>query len=1558
MRPRIVAVLLLLSFFAVTPLRADEKKIYFSVTTSKTFRPGEKPSIQVYAHNVDVLEFRVYRVKEPVKFFEKLQDVHQFGLQFSPRETVDERTWLEKFHDWKARLWSNIRDFFRHQFSQEARAEIRERHSERAKRSRITGAAGFADVPLLNSQQLVARWRLDLPPKYVSESSDLPMDSLSSGAYLVEATDGTYRAYTVLLISEMAMVVKASEGQLVAFTAQRASGDPVSGATVTVWRDKQQAAQFKSDADGIGEAKILSTVAQRETTSDYGSEWVLAQHGDDVALVAPYRLNVSSDPSEDWIGYVYTDRPVYRPGDSVQFKAIVRRKNADRLALPSERELKVTINDSAGNTVLQKTFTLSSFGSLNGTLELPKSAALGYYAITLSTGNVGGNFQVEEYKKPEYFVKVTPEAPRILQGGTMKATIEARYYFGEPVADAKVKYVVHTQRSYYFGDEDDDLEDQPGTGGGGDESSPDDARYFFGQQVLEKEGKLDANGRLVISIPTEVEDKYRNDVDYRVEARVTDAANREIPGHNGFLATYGAFHVTVQAQSYVYQEGETGQFTVTALDYDKKPVSTPVHIEFRRVRVGGGASEIQQQLDVTTGPDGFAHFTVPLKVAAEYTLSATAKSGEREVQSATWLWVAGKGEQTWAEGEARTLQMVADKPSYKVGDVAHVLIMGLPDNSPFLLTTEGSSVLTHRLLHANGASITVDVPIGIDSQPNIYVAVSAFRNDQLYQGSKALNVPPAERRLNIEITPVKPQFQPGEDASYNIVAHDWQGNPVRAELSVGVVDDAVYAVEPDTSGDIVKAFYNQRYSAVETDSSLDFYFHGEAGKRTIELAKMKSSAPRHRDLAQVKPGDFVQPKIRKAFPDTAYWNATVQTDASGHATARLSFPDSLTTWRTTVRAITQDTKGGWAVNRVLVRKNLMVRLAVPRFFRAGDEVTVSAIVHNYLDSAKTARVSLEAAGLTTVSGSTQDVAVPVRGEAKVDWRVRTAPGATDARLLAKALTNEESDAMELTLPVIPFGVKQSIHKSDSISETAAHRTASIAFPPSSAPSSRTIDLEISPSIVGSIFGGLEYLTSFPYGCTEQTMSSFLPNVVVTNALKGLNIKSSIEPTHLKAQVQAGLQRLYDFQHEDGGWGWWKEDDSMVFMTAYVVSGLSQARDAGYGIDQDRLNRGEQYLHAALRKHPNMIPNLRAYVAYSLAQAGSRDQKDLDSVWDRRDKLGAEGLAFTGLTMQIENDSRINDAAQLLRKKMKTEGDAVYWPESTDDLLEIEVDNSAEATAYALKFFTGYSPNDPLLPQAVLWLMRHRNEGYYWYSTKQTAMVIYGVTDYLKSSKELEPDFTAEVLVNGKPLLTRKFTPQDATSTQSTTLHIAPAQLGENNTVEVRKNGTGRLYWSANGSYFSTDKKLYNSASLSLNIARDYYKLTSQSNGQKITYALSPLSGPVASGDVLAVRISVSGSQWKYLLMEDPIPAGTEFIEHDELYEVDQKPAWWMNWYSRREFHDDRAAIFQTNFDGRREYFYLLKVVNPGIFHISPASVQPMYQPDVLSTTDPSHLEVK
>ncbi len=146
---------------------------------------------------------------------------------------------------------------------------------------------------------------------------------------------------------------------------------------------------------------------------------------------------------------------------------------------------------------------------------------------------------------------------------------------------------------------------------------------------------------------------------------------------------------------------------------------------------------------------------------------------------------------------------------------------------------------------------------------------------------------------------------------------------------------------------------------------------------------------------------------------------------------------------------------------------------------------------------------------------------------------------------------------------------------------------------------------------------------------------------------------------------------------------------------------------------------------------------------------------------------------------------------------------------------------------------------------------------------------------------------------------------------------------------------------------------------SLNVLRDYFKLAPAKEGDQIVYHLEPLGGAAQRGDVLAVRLTVTGSAWRYLMLEDPIPAGTEFIERDDLYKVKDTPPWWQYWFTRREFHDDRAAIFQTWFPGgQQQYFYLLKVVNPGVYRAGPARVEPMYQPRNLATTEARTLEVK
>jgi uncharacterized protein YfaS (alpha-2-macroglobulin family) len=1564
MKNRLLTVVLCL---LALPVAAEQHKPYFSLTAQRTFAPGEKITVSMYSHDVEALEFRMYRVQDPVKFFTALDDAHQFGssreAMSEVAEQIDERTWLEKFHDWKMRVWRSIRNFFRFQFRPQSRAVFRQKQAAQAEQKKLATplADQFAQVPILNSKQLVSRWRQQVPSTYFSDRQDLPVESQQAGVYLIEATDGELKAYTVVIVSQTALITKVSEGELFGFLVDRKSGAPVSGAKVTYWADKKAATPSVTDDQGVIDLKLQGQARPQQVR-------MIAVHGDDVAVVTPQSY-LFGERDRNGLGYVFTDRPVYRPGHTVHIKAVLRQRNGEQLRVPEKREVSAVIYAADNKQALTKKLALSAMGTANFDFVVPSDAALGYYRVEIDNGNAGyGSFYVEEYKKPEYQVKVTTDKQHYLQGESIKATIEARYYFGEPVANAKVVYVVHTSRHWnwesdfegegYEGDEGD-------MGGGeGDEDDSGGSDYMYGAtQEQEQEGKLDADGKLVVTLPTRVNDK-KFDLNYRIEARVTDAASREISGHNMVLATYGSYWVGIQSEKYLYAKGETPRFIITSKNYENKPISAAFKVQIQQWSWNQGRSnqETIEEREGTTGPDGTTTIQWPTNRSGSFHVKVISHTPEnRDVEADTYLWLPGEEVHWWWGGNERKLQVIADKKNYQPGDVAHMMVMSPVENAHLLITAEGRSIQSHQVVTGSGTSASFDVPITSAMSPNIFINAVMVSENEIYQGAKELKVPPVEKRLQIEITPSKPQFQPGEKASYDVVTKDSNGKPVQAELAVGVVDDAIYAVRPDTSGDLVDAFYQRNYRMYNIESSLTFYFHGEAGEKSPLLARLRGLHSSR--LAQLKPGsDLVQPKVRKAFPDTAFWAPTVTTDAGGHARVSLDFPDSLTTWRTTVRAITADTRAGSEINRVIVRKNLMVRLAVPRFFRQGDEVTISTIVHNYLANIKTAKVSLEVTGLQLTDAGARDLTIPSKGEAKVDWHVK-ASQIGDAKLLAKALTNEESDAMELTLPVEAFGVRQIMAHAGSIVAESGSQKAAFQFPQSD-PLSHSIDVSLSPSVAGSMLSALDYLTNYPYGCTEQTMSSFLPNIVVGDLLRQLNMKSDVNEEELRKKIRAGSERLYDFQHQDGGWGWWKDDESHTFMTAYVVAGLAQAKNSGYDINEDNVRRGQEWLRAKLKDHPNMIADLQAYVTYALAVSGDRDHEALDAMWEKRDKLTPQGLAHAGLALQLAGDARAEQAASDLEKQAKQDDMEAYWVAQNDYLLDIEShDDSAAATATALKLLSLRHPESPLLPKAALWLVNHRDEGWWWESTKQTAMVLYGLTDYLRVSKELSPDFSVQVLLNGKQLATKKFGATDLSATPFAIKLDASQLANPNDELEVRKTGKGRVYWSTQARYFSTARKDYQSASLSLSIARDYFKLrpetTTNSDGvKKIVYALDPLNGSVQSGDIIAVHITLTGADWKYLLIEDPIPAGVELLERDDLYELKEKPRWWGWYWTRREFHDDRAAFFEEYFHDKHDYYYLLKVVNPGVFQVSPALAQPMYQPSVMATTESRKVEVK
>ncbi|MFN2976528.1 alpha-2-macroglobulin family protein [Terriglobus aquaticus] len=1554
------------------PLRSYAANPYFTLSTNRSFAPGTQPKLHLYTHDVDALEFRVYRVEDPEAFAAKLQEMHSFGdpsHAWSVPEQIDEKTWIERFHDWKSSLWHAIKEFFRTQFSRATRDAFKTKQSSLARRSVIVNAAQFAQIPLLNDRQLVARWRLRVPATFVSDNQILPISGLDRGMYLVEATDGHLKAYTVLLVSQTALVTRLVSGEVVTFVADRTTGASVPHASVSMQLGSGPIVRKASAADGTAVFEHAASAGDADTADSEAAQklWFMARSGSDVALSSPFSYSFTQTVQDTSVAYVYTDRPVYRPGNTVHFKAILRDRSGNTLAVPKAGAIHVKAVDDADKTLLEEDLPLSAMGTIQGDIPLPADVGLGFARLTLTRGDndtsLGGTaFRVEEYRKPEYQVQVTVAKPMLLQGESNSATVQARYFFGEPVSNGRVKYRVYRSRHYWWGDPTDADDDAAGEQSSADDASDSSQDVEEGDQQSEHTSQLDADGKLTVPIPTHFSDDQRYDTDYVVEAGVTDEAGREITARYRFTATHGSFRIHAQTQSYTVASGGTASVQVSAVDYKDRPVQTRIHVRLVQPPANGADSsdsaKTLAETDVNTAANGSATASLAVRSSANGSLRvvATAETPEhRTVEDSDYVWVSGTASEEDEDTDGQKIRILTDKKTYAPGDTAHVTLVSPVADVHVLFTATANAPILRKVLAGRGNTLNVDLPLGKEAQPNLTLDAVLVKNDKLYQGRRSVSVPPVQQRLQIAIAPVSQVFQPGQTAAYDVTTTDAAGRPTAAELSFDVVDEAIYSLYPDSSGDMVKQLYPDRAIYPEYDSSLTYYFTGEAGTRSPQLAMRHTRYGPH--LAQVKPGlDAKGPRIRKDFPDTAFWQPAVRTDANGHARVSFSYPDSLTTWRTSVRAITASSQAGSAVNRVIVRKNIIVRMGQPRFLRKGDSVTVPVIAHNYLPSAQQVQLSLGATGLELPQSPPTAVALLPRADNTTNFRLRASAIGT-ATLTAKATGATEGDALQLSFPVEPDGVKQNVANAG-IAVNTTSQNAVLKFPAGTDPAAHRLRLNASPSIAGTLFGALDYLTSFPYGCTEQTMSSFLPDLLVSKALSRLGVPLRESSARLHAQVTAGIQKLNDTHHSNGGWGWWQEDDSQVFMTAYVVSGLQQAVDAGYPEANSNIDSGADYLVKQLAQHPRMLPELRAFVVYALALHKRNVAVDLDLLYRRRADLSAQALAYTGLAMRQSGDGRSSEIATLLESKAKVQGELASWAADRNNLLDVDSDESAAATAFALKFLIGERPASPLLPKAAQWLILHRDEGAWWGSTYDSAFVLYGLTEYVAATQELNADLDVDIRVNNTNIAHRHFNRADALHGATLEVTLDATRLNpETNQVEIATRGNGRAYWSAQGEFYSTAKAAYQAGTMQLNIARDYYRLVPKQTGDHMVYTLQPLSGTAQKGEILAVHLGVSGSPQKYLLIEDPIAAGTEFVRNRSSYNIEGAPDSWTDWYTRQEFHDDRAAFFSTNFAHRQDLFYLVQVVNAGSFQISPARVMPMYQPGVQATTDTLHLDV-
>lgn len=1536
----------------------------FALFSRRTFGTGERPKFTLSYRDIDQLDFRVYRIENPEEFFRKLRDLHQAGEE--DNSTLAQRpSALERFSYWKFKTLNAIKDFVRSQVSRKARIAVNKTlyKDDSIPRRTPLNHSDFQKIPLLNDYGLTESWREKLPKIAQTNYSTIPLATSEPGVYLVEAVYDELRAYTLVFVTDVVVMSKYWNNQLAIYAVDRKTGRPIEGAELKVISSTDETAQRKTLLEGSSNSKGSWQVKLPADFTGEGSLLLIKSGHNFTAVDMSRSLGIwgaSEAESYSEKFYTYTDRPVYRPAQTVYFKSILRADTDRGIVRVTASSAEVSVKDPDGKDIYQTSLPISSNGTVSGSFTLPVEASLGSYNISINAAGQTGYyyFQVEEYKKPEYKVSILFPKKRVLAGEKVNAIIQARYYFGAPVNNAQVQYYVYREPYYApFPSTDEYSEFLT------DESEFDYNYRYSNELVSEGQGNLDKEGRLHISFDTKASatslkaEDYGREYKYRIEATVTDAARRDIRESDSIAAVNGHFALHTSTDRYVYAPGEEMHVTVDAIDHDGKPVMTPFKLQILRPIWKKEGEEYSREFSILgeaagqTDVNGKA--TLKLKAPSEGEVELVAVFQEQNrliASSGSYVWVTSEaGSYDFGERSYSEIRMVTDRKSYRLGEEARIILM-LPDpEAHLLLALEGRTLIRAWQIDVKGRTATVKVKLDQsvlpNGTPNVWLSAAYVRNGRMVTGLKSLDVPPLERLLKVEIETDKLQYQPGERATYRITTKDRSGNPVPAEVSLGVVDEAVYAIQQEYLQSISSFFYSRIGNYVQTSFGGEYDFSGYSSKEAWKLALR---AGERKPFAALKTAPRVQ--VRKNFKDTAFWIPAVLTNSSGKAEVSFDFPDNLTTWRATARAVTGDTRVGSVVEKVLVRKNLLLRLATPRFFTEGDEVTVSAIVHNYLKAAQQTQISLEARGVS-ISGGTPSTSVRIEpgSEVRIDWKVK-ASEVGSAVLTAKAIGGQESDGMELTLPVLPHGIRVGHAETAVLTEPEAEATLKTTIGQNASPGSKRLRLDLSASVSGAAFAALEYLTNYPYGCTEQTMSSFLPNIIATRAMREAG--ASINTESLDEKVRRGFSRLYDFQHSDGGWGWWKSDQTDLYMTAYVVSGLAQASRAGYSVDQMVLKRARDYIKHELDRNRNWTDPIglddRVYLLYALCISGNEPPERVNALLNVQNRLQPLSRALLALTLlEVGERAKAVEVATRIEATATGNSQEAYWQTTTRPFSGYEEDFSLEATAVSVKALSRLLPQSPVLLKAARWLVNHRTNGYYWTSTRQTAYAIDSLIDYAKVSGDLRGDYDWEVYVNDRQASTGHFSAADAATGKTTTLEVEPTEIRNGaNSVRVVKRGEGSLVASLSSVYFTREAQVQPAGSEALSIGREYFLLdmTTDSAGQAI---LKPreFTGTVKGGELILVRLTLKGKPARYVMVEDPFPAGTEpFTDEEPL--PGRLPDTGQYTWARKEFRDDRVAFFVTTFNGETVWQYVLRVQVPGSFRVAPARAERMYQPDV------------
>jgi alpha-2-macroglobulin len=1331
-------------------------------------------------------------------------------------------------------------------------------------------------------------------------------------------------------ITDLAVHTKLGATSGVVWVTRLSDGQPVEGAGVTVYdRGGNERWSGKTDKDGIATVPGLSESDREKEGREHPFALVAATKEGDTGVTlsnwtggfAPWDFSVQADwdgKTPRSLGMVVAERGIYRPGDTVQLKGLLRYRKLGALQTPpAKTKVSVRAVSSRGKEVFAKELAVSEFGTFATSLVLEKDVPLGTYQLSAKATldgtelTYGGSFRVEEYRAPQFKVDVAAPDRNLVAGDPVSARVLARYLFGGAMADAEVKWTVNRSTIAF----------QPAGNAG----------FVFGSQTWwwddrEPErvsevfagggGRTDVIGALAISAG-KAETPGDRTYEYTIEAEVTDVSRQRLANRAAIAVHPAAVYAGVRRRGTSF--GEAGKPQVLELiTASPDGVRKQGHVEvavrrrewkwIRKKGVGDRWTTVVEPVEepaggckVETGPVP-GECSITPKQPGFYVVEATTVDGQgRHQTTRTGFDVTGSGWVSWQRDDSDRIDLVADKQLYDLGDTARILVKSPFPEAEALLTVEREGILSSRRVHLGGAATTLDVPLGEEAIPNVFVSVVVVRgrvpekpatvNDDpgrpaVRVGYVQLKVEKKSKRLEVLVTPDAAEKRPRDKVKVNLMVRDWKGRGTPAEVAIWAVDEGVLRLTGYQVPDPVEAIHPLRGLSVRV------------GEPLIHLVMRKLYQEKGLGEGGSGGNDAAGAGLRSNFKTTVLFAPEVRTDASGRAHVEFELPDNLTSYRIMAIAVTRADLMGNGQAQVTVVKPLLALPALPRLARVGDSFEAGVVIHSPGAKVQEVSVGAEATGLAIEGAPSQKVSLREGKPREVRFRFR-ADVAGEAVLRFSVAGGGESDRIEQRIPVLLPVEQEAVAV---YGDTKDVRREGLVPPAGVRKEVGGLELTLASTALGGFNETMRQLIEYPYGCLEQLSSRLVPFLALRE-LEGkfgvphegpkakptprwmadwvgedaLRIEQTHDPDEIVRRTVKAIEVL---QNHDGGYKYWPGSGcSAEWASSYAVLALGRAAELGYPVDAAALRRGQAYLADTVaagrctRCYGSCYPpgeTTRVFALYALARTHAPKASYYGELAEKREKLPFFARAMLVDAMFVGGGQR-EVARQLLGELMnfaKVSPSEVHFEETDPRTYASLWSSDTRTTAIVLQTLADVSPDHPYVARLAAYLTRARQADGRFRNTQESAFTLMALTELVRVKEKDAPDFTAKVALGDRTVAEERFKGRSM-DVRRVKLPMSDLALGGKQVpFDFRRDGAaGVLYYGA-----------------LLRYAPSVMPVDALDRGIFVQRWFEPYEGggqvqTVRAGDLVRVRVRIgTPKERNYVAIDVPLPAGLEVVD--------------------------------------------------------------------------------